>query len=114
MTFDKLMLDTNFMKSVFTAIGELEQSKNLDGAFDVVKSMYAAQGVELSSVEFNALIEQYNDAKKTVSELSDQETEMLSAGLNEINRLQSEDPSALKQLGNSFSQVGKMLKGLGE
>ena len=113
-TFEDLMKDMDFMKSVFTTMGELEGDGNIDGAKTAVKSIYASRGVDLSDDNFSTLLDQYKEAKHTVSQLDDNETEMLAAGLYEITRLHSEDPGALRRLGSSFSQVGDMLKGLGD
>ena len=112
-TFETLSSDVNFMKSVFTTIGELEEDGNIAGARNAVESIYKSRGVELSDANFNALLEEYREAKATVSQLNDDEVQGLAAGLDEITNLQSKDPQALKDLGASFQQIGSVLSDLG-
>ena len=96
-----------------TGIGELEEDGNIAGARNAVESIYKSRGVELSDANFNALLEEYREAKGTVSQLNDDEVQGLAAGLDEITNLQSRDPQALKDLGASFQQIGGVLSDLG-
>lgn len=112
-TFETLASDVNFMKSVFTTIGELEDDGNIVGARNAVESIYKSRGVELSDANFNALLDEYREAKGTVSQLNDDEVQGLAAGLDEITNLQSKDPQALRELGASFQQIGGVLSDLG-
>lgn len=114
MTFETLASDVEFMKSVFTTIGESEEDGNIDSAKKAVVSMYKSKGVELSDANFNALLDEYKEAKNTVSQLNDEEVQGLAAGLDEIASLQAENPQALRELGASFQQFGNVLSDLGE
>ena len=111
-TFETLSSNVNFMKSVFTTIGELEEDGNIAGARNAVESIYKSRGVELSDANFNALLEEYREAKGTVSQLNDDEVQGLAAGLDEITNLQSRDPQALKDLGASLQQMGDVISDL--
>lgn len=112
-TFETLASNVEFMKSVFTTIGELEESGNIDGARNAVESIYKSRGVELSDENFNALLEEYREAKNTVSQLNDDEVQNLAAGLKEITELKENDPQALRDMGASIRQIGDMMDDLG-
>lgn len=96
-TFESLLKDVSFMKSVFAAMESVRHETFLssDDKFRLQRSLvdgiYGSHGVQLSDSQYYELVDYCKDAEDTVSELTDDEASMLAAGLDSLNNLKKSD-----------------------
>ena len=98
-TFESLLQNVSFMKSVFAAMESVRNETFLseEDKFRMQRSqvdaIYSAHGVILTDDQYYNLVDYCRDAEETVSELSDEEASLLAAGLDSLNNLSKNDIS---------------------
>lgn len=117
-TFESLLQDVNFMKSVFAAMESVRHESYLssDDKFRLQRSqvdaIYGSHGITLTDDQYYSLVDYCKDAEETVSELSDDEASLLAAGLDSLNNLKKSDlTGAADQLRETANQLDDMAAG---
>lgn len=117
-TFESLLQNVSFMKSVFAAMESVRNESYLsdEDKFRLQRSqvdaIYGAHGITLTDDQYYNLVDYCKDAEETVSELSDDEASLLAAGLNSLNNLKKSDLlGAADQLENSAAQLRNLAAG---
>lgn len=113
LTFESLLEDIDFMKSVFAALEGVRQTEGLSPEkkaeleHNQVAAIYSAMGIQITDEQF-AMIKSYcKDAEETVASLSDQEAGMLAAG---IDALTNADEDTLKGVAAGLEQSANQMK----
>lgn len=114
-TFESLLQNISFMKSVFAAMESVRNETYLSSDDKArlqrsqVDAIYGAHGITLTDDQYWNLVDYCKDAEETVSELSDDEASLLAAGLNSLTNLKKSDLlGAADQLDATADQLRNM------
>ena len=114
-TFESLLENVSFMKSVFAVMESIRQESRLspEGKFRLQKSqvsaIYGTHGISLTDDQYFKLVDYCKDAEETVAELSDDEMGMLAAGLDVMNNVSKSD---IRQAAENLRNGADMLDSL--
>lgn len=112
-TFESLLTDVDFMKSVFAALEGVRQTPNLtdydrhEAEKNVVGAIYGTHGITLTEDNFAAIKSYCKEAEKAVSNLTDEEAKMLNAGAEALGKM---SPMEKSNLAENLIAAGNMLK----
>jgi hypothetical protein len=90
LTFESLLTDIDFMKSVFAALEGIRQTEGLtpekreELQRNQVAAIYSAVGIQITDEQYATIKSYCKDAEATVSSLSEPEAEMLAAGMDAL------------------------------
>ena len=96
LTFESLLTDIDFMKSVFAALEGIRQTEGLtpekreELQRNQVAAIYSAMGIQITDEQFATIKSYCKDAEATVASLSEPEAEMLAAGMNALSNADDE------------------------